>query len=219
MEDFNALLPAIDPSYNIVAIDSRGQGKSTLGSEGLSYERLQHDVEAVLRQLQVQEASILGISDGGIVAYRLAAYSGLTINKLATIGARWHRDNVAATYELLSGTTAASWKKKFPQTVELYERLNPEANFDLLAGKVVGMWLTEASYPGDDVKDIKAETLIIRGDKDPLTKRQFVARLADLVPNAHLSNVAFAGHEVYREQKEVLLQLLRQFLPGTSDNS
>lgn len=213
IEDFNPLISAIDLSFNVIGIDSRGHGKSTLGTGELTYERLQQDVETILQHLKIEGTSVFGISDGGVVAYRLAAYSSVKINKLVTIGARWHRSNVTETYELLSGTTAESWKKKFPQTVEQYQQLNPEPDFDLLVRNLVAMWLNEASYPGEDVASIKASTLIIRGDKDPLTKRHFVASLADLIEDANLSNVAFAGHEVYREQGEAAIKLLQQFLP------
>lgn len=212
VEDFNPLIPALDPSFHIIGMDSRGHGKSTLGNTGLSYEHLQEDVESVLKQLNIKETSVFGISDGGVVAYRLAAYSSLEIDKLITIGARWHRSNVRETYDLLRGTTAESWKKKFPETVALYEQLNPEPDFDLLARNLVQMWLNEESYPDQDVSDIKAQTLIIRGDRDPLTKRQFVAQLADLIRNANLSNIAFAGHEAYREQAAIVTDVIRQFL-------
>lgn len=210
--DLNPIIPAIDPSLRIIGIESRGQGKSTLGSSGLSYERLQQDVEIILKYLNVEEASILGVSDGGIVAYRLAAYSTLKINKLITIGARWHKSNVKETYQLLSTTTADSWKKKFPQTVELYERLNPLPDFNKLAHQLVQMWLDEASYPGDDVKNITAATLIIRGDNDPLTKRKFVTELADMIEHAILCNVPFAGHEAHKEQTMIVNNVIQQFL-------
>lgn len=210
--DFNTVLPAIDPSLRIIGIDSRGQGKSTLGNTELSYERLQQDVETILTHLGIEEAGIFGISDGGIAAYRLAAYSRLKVNKLITIGARWHRSNVAETYERLSSVTADSWEKKFPQTVELYRQINPQPDFNKLAKQLVQMWLKEDSYPGDDVKNIKAHALIIRGDKDPLTTRKFVAELANLIDNASLCNLPFAGHEAHREQSSIINSIVRQFL-------
>src|SRR5690348_12682836 len=56
--DFNTILPTIDPSLRVIGIDSRGQGKSTLGNVELSYKRLQHDVEAILEYLGIGEAGI-----------------------------------------------------------------------------------------------------------------------------------------------------------------
>ena len=55
LELFNVLLKELpeDFSYRLVAIDSRGHGKSTLGSKELTYELLQKEVEEVLKQLGI----------------------------------------------------------------------------------------------------------------------------------------------------------------------
>src|SRR5450755_3055617 len=79
MEDLNY-------KFNILGIDSRGHGKSTMGLQELTYERLQKDVERVLEKLDINEFSIIGFSDGGVVAYRLASFSNFRIDKIVTIG-------------------------------------------------------------------------------------------------------------------------------------
>src|SRR6478736_2774553 len=89
MEDLNAIIPKIEKEFHILGVDSRGQGKSTLGRKKLSYELIQSDIEQLLKHLGIQELNIIGFSDGGIVAYRLAVFSNLKINKLVTIGSRW----------------------------------------------------------------------------------------------------------------------------------
>ena len=53
IEDFNPILPELDKEFRIVGIDSRGQGKSTLGPSGLTYERIQQDVERILEHLHI----------------------------------------------------------------------------------------------------------------------------------------------------------------------
>lgn len=49
IETFNAITPQLGKRWRLIGIDSRGQGKSTLGGAALSYKRLQQDVEAVIR--------------------------------------------------------------------------------------------------------------------------------------------------------------------------
>ena len=87
--DFNPILPLFTNDYHIVGIDSRGHGKSTLGTNNLSYKRLQLDVEAVIDHLQLKDIHIIGYSDGGLVAYRLAVENKISIRKIVTIGASW----------------------------------------------------------------------------------------------------------------------------------
>ncbi|RZA04002.1 MAG: alpha/beta hydrolase, partial [Moraxellaceae bacterium] len=72
VEDLNIFVQHLADDFKIIGIDSRGQGKSTLGDCVLTYERMQQDVIAVLEQLNISQLSILGFSDGGIIAYRIA---------------------------------------------------------------------------------------------------------------------------------------------------
>jgi pimeloyl-ACP methyl ester carboxylesterase len=86
IEDFKTVVHSFTNDFHIIGIDSRGHGKSTLGIDQLNYERLQLEVESVLKHLQINEVSIIGFSDGGIVGYRLAAENNILVKKLITIG-------------------------------------------------------------------------------------------------------------------------------------
>src|SRR5450631_83455 len=68
LEDLNNILGELSYKFIILGIDSRGHGKSTMGLQELTYERLQKDVERVLEKLDINEFSIIGFSDGGVVA-------------------------------------------------------------------------------------------------------------------------------------------------------
>ena len=125
LEDFNPILPELAKPFRIIGIDSRGQGKSTLGLQPLTYERLQKDVVCVLEHLNIDTLSILGFSDGGITAYRLASLTSLNIDKLVTIGSRWHLKNTEATREMFLKITGESWREKFPDMYDAYQKLNP----------------------------------------------------------------------------------------------
>ena len=44
--------------------------------------------EELLRHLNIANVTIIGFSDGGIAAYRIAAAGKVAVNKLVTIGSR-----------------------------------------------------------------------------------------------------------------------------------
>jgi len=206
MEDLNNIVDDLSYKFNILGIDSRGHGKSTMGLQELTYERLQKDVEGVLEQLDISEFSIIGFSDGGVVAYRLASFSNFRIDKIVTIGSRWHWKNADATKDILRGVTAESWKNKFPATFETYQRLNPEKDFDKLAESLVKMWLDPGvtGYPNNNVGKIMSPILIIRGDNDPLIGLKDILELKEAVKNSSVLNIPFAGHAVFDSQKEII---------------
>jgi pimeloyl-ACP methyl ester carboxylesterase len=214
LEDFNSILPDLDKEFKVIGIDSRGQGKSTLGSQALTYEQIQKDVERVLEHLNIDKLSIIGFSDGGITAYRLASLTSLNIEKLVTIGSRWHLKSTESTKEIFSRITGESWKKKFPATYDAYQKLNPEPNFDLLAQSIVKMWLdpNSSGYPNEAVTNISCPLLIVRGDDDHLVSKSAVVELSELVKNSRLLNIPFAGHAAFEDQQEIFMISLNEFL-------
>ena len=213
LEDFNVILPELEREFKVIGIDSRGQGKSTLGKQALSYAQMQKDVERVLEHLDVETLSIIGFSDGGIVAHRLASLTSLKIEKLVTIGSRWHVKNTEPARELFLKITGESWRKKFPATYDAYQRLNPEPNFDFLAQSLINMWLDENSsgYPNEAVKSISCPLLIVRGDDDHLISKKTSVELSGIVKGSRLLNIPFAGHAAFEEQKEIFIISLNQF--------
>lgn len=68
MEDFNPIISELAEEFRIIGIDNRGHGKSTLGSQTLSYEMFQNEVEIVLKHLTIDNLTILGFSNGGTTA-------------------------------------------------------------------------------------------------------------------------------------------------------
>lgn len=48
MEDFNIITEDLSNDFKIIGIDSRGHGKSTLGSKELTYAQIQRDTEKIL---------------------------------------------------------------------------------------------------------------------------------------------------------------------------
>lgn len=213
IKDFSTLIEKITGNFRCIGIDSRGHGKSTLGTTPLTYELLANDLEIILDQLGISKCMMIGFSDGGVIAYHIAIKKPSLISKLITIGADWNKPSLNL-QTLYSKLTAEKWQQKFPETVELYHHLNPEANFNHLMKNIISMWLdtTPSGYPGNRLKEIQCETLIIRGDNDHLMPRTSIVHLHEYLPNAKLFNIPFANHSAHTDQSEVVSILVNQFL-------
>lgn len=214
MEDFNIITEDLSKDFKIIGIDSRGHGKSTYGSKDLTYAQIQHDTEKILKHLSITKLGIIGFSDGGIVAYRLAALSSLKIEKLVTIGSRWRLKDALLTKEMISKITPESWRNKFPDTYKKYQKLNPEPNFDFLTSSIIKLWLdpTDSGYLTDKINNITCPLLIVRGDNDHLVTKSSVVELSELIKGSSLLNVPFAGHAAFQEQKEIFMLSFNQFV-------
>ncbi|MHB1786107.1 MAG: alpha/beta fold hydrolase [Acidimicrobiales bacterium] len=69
-------LRELSSSYRVIAVDQRGHGRSTPGSEKLGIDRLSRDLVAVLEDRGVSGAVVVGHSMGGMVSLHTAARYG-----------------------------------------------------------------------------------------------------------------------------------------------
>ena len=65
---FEHQVPVFSQLYQVIAIDTRAHGRSTRGNAPLDFYLFADDVIAVLDDLGLQKAHILGFSDGGNIA-------------------------------------------------------------------------------------------------------------------------------------------------------
>jgi pimeloyl-ACP methyl ester carboxylesterase len=213
LADFNSILDELPRGYRVVGIDFRGHGKSTLGSANMSYQLHQRDVTCILDHLGIAACTLLGFSDGGIVAYRMAAQTPERVSALVTVGAQWRLEKDGPVHEMLRGLTAEAWEEMFPDSVEYYRSVNPQPAFSALVRAVVSSWtdLTTEGYPGEDVRKIAAPSLFVRGDNDPLLSLQEVVELRQRVTSAQLFNIPCAGHEVHADSPGLFLAGVKAF--------
>ncbi|QLF94669.1 alpha/beta fold hydrolase [Pseudomonas sp. ABC1] len=214
IETFNAITPHLAGQYRLIGIDTRGHGKSTLGTAPLSYARIQRDVQAVLHSLGVPRFTLIGHSDGGIAALRLAAARAPGLDRFVTIGAHWALPKDDPTRALYQGITAADWREMFPHSYNSYQALNPAPDFEALVAAVRDLWLDTGpdGYPAESVRDIEACLLAVRGDEDPLVSRSNALELVERVPGAALLNIPFTDHSPHEDRPQWLLAPLLHFL-------
>ncbi|MBA2368771.1 MAG: alpha/beta hydrolase [Candidatus Protochlamydia sp.] len=214
IEDFNTIISHLPNKYRIIGIDSRGHGKSTLGSKALTYELLQNDIEIILKELKIKEPIIIGFSNGGTVAYRLAALTNVKINKIITIGAPWHTKHLEHLMQAYATLTGDIWKKHSPTHYESYKRLNPKPEFNSFFRQCVKMAIdkTSSGRPNEAVKNISCPLLILRGENDPIVTNSDIMELSNYVKNALIINIPSAGHEVFRQHSRIFIEHVNKFL-------
>jgi len=146
--------------YKIIVADSRAQGKSEEGKGQLTYEQITDDWAALIDQLHIDSAYIIGWSDGGIESLLMAIRHPNKVKMMAIMGANLQPDS-SAVYEWAIKMVQQSdhyldsviAKKYTAYNYALYKKLN-----DLLG--------TQPHISLAQVHTIKAPTLVMGGDKD-----------------------------------------------------
>lgn len=223
MEEFNSVVPYLVANFRIIGVDSRGQGKSTFGSN-LNYARIQLDIETLLQSLQINDVTIIGFSDGGTIAYRLAIESSIKINKIVTIGALIIEDIGAVMSDDMS--FVLPWAGIFETREALADRIGPRLVAHLqdsfrhtpagwrVAFNPQDMLVSQGLLNGDHWQDWLATScpaLRIRGLHSPLTTQSHFDEMAARRPNTYLKTLE-GGHVVHFDNPIGFTGAVRAFL-------
>ena len=217
LDDFSPIVDLIAGSFHVVAMDTRGHGRSTLGTKPLTYQQHQADTQSLITHLGLKEYSLLGFSDGGIVAYRIAA-DNPAVSALVTVGAQWRISRQDPSFETLGSVTSAMWTEMFSEAPQKYASLNPQGDFNRLVASCVALWtdLSSTGYPRDSVSQIECPTLILRGDGDFLFSLLEAAELQARISGSSFGNIPFSGHAALGDAPERIGKIIHDFLLNPS---
>jgi pimeloyl-ACP methyl ester carboxylesterase len=207
MEDMSFQIRALAKSHFVIAVDSRGHGRSTGANGPLSYSLMSDDMVKVLDSLKISRVDVIGWSDGGIIGLDLAMRHPERIRRLVAISANYNPDGLPYTPSV----------DEVPRMALRYWLLAPDpAQWPALYHNVVTMWRTQPQYTLNDLGRIKAPTLVMAGEDD-LIKREHTDQLAKAIPGSHESIIAGATHSVPIEKPDVVNLKILNFLDGSMD--
>lgn len=212
---FSELRSHLSQQHQVVLVDTRGCGRSAMGSNGISYGQQERDVLAILKQIGIRQCIVVGFSDGGIVGMRLAARSNSPVSQLVTIGSRWRATDAQKMwpeFDRLSRASLLAGSSRF--IVEDYDRLNPDRDFERLLRLSVAMWKDDGidGHPGDRVDNIRVPFMIAVGDRDPFMSVAHCAELCQRVSSSELLVIPNATHPAYLERPDLFIPALDRFL-------
>ncbi|RYZ24505.1 MAG: alpha/beta hydrolase, partial [Chitinophagaceae bacterium] len=85
--EMGQFIDSLSKHYQVIAVSTRGHGKSEIGSGAPTYERKAEDVSAIINAVTKDSVTVLGFSDGAYTGYHLAALHPEKVKKLIAIGA------------------------------------------------------------------------------------------------------------------------------------
>lgn len=80
-------IPVLARQHEVIALDSRGHGRSTRTSEPITYHLMATDVLALMDALHIPNAALVGWSDGAIIGLDIAIHHPERLTKLFAFGA------------------------------------------------------------------------------------------------------------------------------------
>ena len=201
-------LPVFAETYKVIAIDSRGHGRSTFTEEPISYALMAADVIALLDMLGIERANVVGWSDGGMIGLELAIHHPERLHKLIAYGANYNPSGLRADMN-----TNAKFNNYLAKAAADYQQVAPDPlRWGAFLENIGQMWATEPNYAPAQLATIATPTLILDGEEEELLEIQHVKELASLIPTAKLRLMAGVGHFAPWEQPQTFNQIVLDFL-------
>lgn len=182
------------PSHEVIVMDTRGHGRSTMGDERLSYALFARDAIAVLDSLRVRTVAVVGWSDGGITALYLAMDHPERVAGLMAYGANFdHSGDLTTPPNSPFNNLGVQYVKRAAAT---YRRLSPTPDgFRALETALGTLYAREPAIAPAALRAIRAPTTIADGDHEQFISRSHTERLAALIPGAHLVIMPNVSHD------------------------
>ncbi|WP_052731179.1 alpha/beta fold hydrolase [Spirosoma radiotolerans] len=197
IDEYEFLIPKLAQTHQVIAIGTRGHGKSEIGTRPFSYQQLADDAYQVVRHLTKDSVLVLGFSDGGITGYNLTATHPELVRKLITIGAPRRPTDRLLSVEKEGKMTAERLDTLAPDFVKTRKLLMPDPNrWTEFLDKLDILWNQPSFIPDEAIRQIQCPTLLMAGDKDPYFKTDKVLETARLLPHGTLSIIPGCGHVV-----------------------
>jgi pimeloyl-ACP methyl ester carboxylesterase len=183
-------VPVLAQNHKVIAVDSRGHGRSTRSEQPYGYHLMASDVLALMDYLKIDKAAIVGWSDGGIIGIDIAINHPERLSKLFAYGANYTVAGVEPAVEANPVFAAAIAKQ-----AENYQKLSPTpADFDNFVKAISAMWFSQPDYRPEELAKIKTPTVIADGQYEEAIKPAHTAELARLIPGAKLVIIPNVSH-------------------------
>ena len=186
------IIDSLSVRFQVIAVSTRGHGKSEIGTEPLTLEQRANDVLAVIREVTTEKVMILGFSDGGFTAYKFGSMYPDKVKKMIVIGA-------GILYPGLR-----DFNLNFNQAMEMdtefwaqQRALMPEPNRLKEVFQQIATCYSQLTVGNELLSTIQCPVLVMAGDRDEGNSVQNVLNAALLIPNHQLAIVPNAGHPAF----------------------
>jgi pimeloyl-ACP methyl ester carboxylesterase len=201
-------IKALAPHHMVIAVDSRGHGRSTRDVRPYGYDLMADDVVALLDTLHIQTADIVGWSDGAIIGLDLAIRHPARIRKVFAFAANTQTSGVQQGVE--NNPTFARFIERAGHE---YAKLSATPKqYDAFVKQISHMWDSEPNWSDAQLKSIRAPVWVVDGDHDEAIKRAHTEYIAATIPAAGLLILPNVSHFAFIQDPALFNAALLRFL-------
>ncbi|MCL6590149.1 MAG: alpha/beta hydrolase [Firmicutes bacterium] len=187
-------------NYHTIAIDSRGHGESLSNDDQYSIGQYSDDVIQFCKVTGIEQAYVIGYSDGGKIALLLAKKAPHIFTKIVAISPNY----------LASGITDEALRF-LNKKLRLLRFLN---NIGIPTRKsIMRCWLmlNDIGISDQELSSIQTDLKILYAEQD-LVKEEHIQKTGALIPRASIQKINDCNHFSILSKKETIREIRDYFL-------
>ena len=190
-------------SRRVIAVDTRGHGKSPRGTAPFTLTQFAEDLLRFLDERKLEKADILGFSDGGNIALLFALAHPERVGKLILNGANLSPGGVKASVQIpvVIGYRIASFFARRQESA----RSNAE---------MLGLMVNEPHIEPVELQKLTMPVLVIAGSND-MIKERHTQLIAVSIPGSELAIIK-GDHFIANKESEAFNAVVEKFLENRS---
>ena len=192
-------IPYFSSNYRVIAIDTRGHGKTPRGVKPFTIKQFAEDLHDFMDEKGIAKAILLGFSDGGNIALEFALKYPERVEKLVLNGANLFPSGVKPRYQ---------WPIEIGYHIaKLFSKKSKEAKRNT---ELLGLMVNEPHIDPSELGRLTMPVLVISGKKD-MIKELHTKLIYKSLPNAQL-NIIEGDHFIAEKNPETFNNVVEHFL-------
>ena len=200
---FEHQMDAFASRFRVIALDTRGHGRSPRGEAPFTIRQFADDLLAFMDERGIERAHLLGFSDGGNIALVFALAHPERVGKLVLNGANLDAGGVKPSVQL---PIEAGYR-----VTSLFARWSARARRN---AEMLGLMVNDPNIAPEELAALSAPTLVVAGTKD-MIKEEHTRLIARSIPGAELVFVE-GDHFVARKNPGAFNEVVAGFLAETN---
>ena len=194
-------IDAFSEQYRVIAIDTRGHGKSPRGDKPFTIKQFAEDLHNFMNEKSIEKAILLGFSDGGNIALEFALKYSERVEKLILDGANLFPSGVRPLYQ---------WPIEIGYHIaKLFSKKSEKAKQD---AEMLGLMVNEPHIATTELSYLTMPVLVVAGTKD-MIKESHTRLIYNSLPNAQLA-ILQGDHFVANKNPKAFNAMVKSFLSG-----
>ena len=221
-ETWAGQFPALSRECRLFAMDSRGHGRTTLGTRPLTYRQMAEDTAGLIERLELGPVHLIGWSDGGATSIGVALGRPELVRSMVLLGTPFNTDNYTDEAKRMISEFLQPHSLVLLGSRGIRRLMTPEPRrWVEFADQMRRMWTELPDYTVEELSSIDAPTLVVACDrdeffslaKDPL---HVFRETAAAIPHARMEVIPGGTHTVHMERPKTVNRLIFDFLNDVS---